>query len=380
MTNYDVIVVGLGGLGSVVAHDLAASGASVLGLDRHAPGHAFGSSHGQTRAIRKAYFEHPDYVPLVQRSYQRWRELEQVSGESLLDICGVLQVGSEQGLVIPGVARAAAQHGLSVEKFTNDELRKNYPQLDFSDDQVGLLEEDGGMLWVERCVRTWAKQAQLKGATLRFGASVLGYSHEGAHWRVVTDLGDFFSERLVLCPGAWAAGLLPSSLTRHLKVRRKSLFWFDAPPSFARGADFPVWLFERDDGIFYGFPQLAGSGLKAAEHSGGQDLRQPSQLDRSLHVSDEARLRRLFADQIPLLNGATRLQHAVCMYTLSPDEHFFIGTLAGHQHLSVGVGLSGHGFKMVPALGEALAQSVIGQGPSLNIELFDPQRFDRRHL
>lgn len=376
MTNYDVIVVGLGGLGSVVAHDLAASGASVLGLDRHAPGHALGSSHGQTRAIRKAYFEHPDYVPLLQRSYQRWRELEQVSGASLLDVCGVLQVGSEQGMVIPGVARAAAQHQLSIEKLTGDELRKRYPQLHFCDDQVGLLEEDGGMLWVERCVRTWAKQAQRQGATLRIGGSVLGYSHEGTHWRVITDHGDFFGERLVLCPGPWAAGLLPSSLSGHLQLRRKSLFWFDAPPSFARDAGFPVWLFERDEGIFYGFPQLAGSGLKAAEHSGGQKLHRPSQLDRSLHAFDEARLRQFFKVQIPQLHGAARLQHAVCMYTLSPDDHFLIGTLTGHQHLSVGAGLSGHGFKMVPALGEALAQSVLGQRPSLNIDLFDPERFD----
>jgi monomeric sarcosine oxidase len=380
MVNYDVIVVGLGGLGSVVAHDLAASGASVLGLDRHGPGHALGSSHGQTRAIRKAYFEHPDYVPLLQRSYQRWRELEQVSAEDLLDVCGVLQVGSESGVVIPGVARAAAQHQLSIEKLSNDDLRKRYPQLHFNDEQVGLLEADGGMLRVELAVRTWAKQAQLQGATLRFDSSVLGYSHEGTHWRVITDQGDFFSERLVLCPGAWAVGLLPGSLTRHFQLRRKSLFWFDAPASFSRKTGFPVWLFERDDGIFYGFPKIAGSGLKAAEHSGGQSLHRASQLDRTLQAPDEARLRHFFADQIPLLKGASRLQHAVCMYTLSPDEHFLVGSLTGHQHLSVGAGLSGHGFKMVPALGEALAQSVLGERPSLNIDLFDPQRFEPGHL
>jgi monomeric sarcosine oxidase len=377
MQNADVIVVGCGGLGTVVAHDLAVAGAQVLGLDRHPPGHALGSSHGQTRVIRKAYFEHPDYVPLLLRSYQRWHELEAQSGDDLLTLCGVLEVGPKDGIVVPGVLRAAAEHQLVVESIDAHNLRSRFPQLGGIDDTMaGVFEPDGGYLMVERSVCAWAKQAGLAGAQFEFGVSVIGYSHEGTHWRVITDQGDRLCERLVLCPGPWAPRLLPASITSKLQVLRKSLFWYGAASSYDESGGFPVWLFERPEGIFYGFPTIDERGLKAAQHTGGLQVSDASNVDRTLHRTDKDRLYSFLNQHLPRVSAEHHLDHTVCMYTMTPDGHFLVGKLEGYQHLYIGAGLSGHGFKLVPALGEALAATVLDEQPMHRLNLFSANRFN----
>ena len=223
MKSADIIVLGMGGLGTVVAHDLAQSGAHVLGLDRHPPGHGFGSSHGQTRVIRQAYFEDPAYVPLLQHSYTRWRDLERWSGHALMDLCGVLEVGPNDGVVVPGVLRAAQRHDLNVTVMTMRELTEHFPQIQVpKEDHTAVLETDGGLLRVEECVRAWAHRAETVGAVLQTDVAVLGYSHEGTHWRVVTDQGDCCAQRLVLCPGAWAPRLAPSAPPPLRRARRSS--------------------------------------------------------------------------------------------------------------------------------------------------------------
>ena len=374
---YDFIVVGLGGLGSVVAHDLAANGAQVLGLDRHPLGHAFGSSHGRTRVIRKAYFEHVDYVPLLHRSYDRWRHLEDQTDQNLFDQCGVLQIGPRNGVVVPGVLRAAKDHQLEVHAYAAHELRKRYPQLkNIAEDELGVLEPDGGMLSVEACVRAWGQLAQQQGAHVRIGDHVEGYSHEGDYWRVITNQKDYRTKVLILCPGAWATQLLPTILSRHLEVRRKSLFWFDSEPSLSRSRGFPVWLFEEPDGVFYGFPHLDGQGFKAAEHSGGQRIKNPTNVNRSIDPHDQHRIDNFLARRMGGVDRKNRLQHAVCMYTVTPDEHFMIGQVRGFHDLFVGAGLSGHGFKMVPALGECLANQALGRSDAISPNWLDPNRFN----
>ena len=373
---YDFILVGLGGLGTVVAHDLAAAGARVLGLDRYPLGHDFGSSHGRTRVIRKAYFEHEDYVPLLQRSYERWLFLEDQTQQDLLDLCGVLQVGASDGIVVPGVMRAAQQHHLEVRTHSANELKRLYPQLRCVDEyELGVFEPDGGMLRVEACVRAWGQLAQHRGAQFEIGAEVTGYSHEGAYWRVITDQHDYCAKTLILCPGAWAAQLLPRSLSQHLEIRRKSLFWFDSKSSLHRDNGFPVWLVEEPDGVFYGFPHLDDQGFKVAEHSGGQLVTNPSIVDRNLDLQDQQRIHNFLERRIADVELGTRLNHEVCMYTVTPDEHFMLGQLHGFHDLFVGTGLSGHGFKLVPALGEILAKQVLGRNDDIRHQWLDPNRF-----
>ena len=376
MNAADVIVVGLGGLGAVVAHDLARSGARVVALDRFAPGHARGSSHGRTRVIRKAYFEHVSYVPLLERSYLRWTELDAEHPETLLDLCGVLQVGPRDGVVVPGVLQAAATHALPIEHLGAAALRAHYPEIAcIADHEEGVYEPSGGILAVETCVRAWASRAERLGAHLRTGVSVHGYSHERDRWRVITDRGDVFAERLVLCPGAWACQLLPTHLSGLLTVKRKSLFWFGAPAGLSRTARFPVWLFEEPDGVFYGFPSLDEHGFKVAEHSGGQDCSTPLALDRRVNADDRARVSDLLSRRFASVDTSAPRDHTACMYTLTPDEHPMLGAVEGFHHLYVGAGLSGHGFKMVPALGEALAAQVVGERPAHDVNWLSPDRF-----
>jgi len=374
---YDFIVVGLGGLGSVVAHDLADAGAQVLGLDRYPLGHALGSSHGRTRVIRKAYFEHADYVPLLHRSYDRWRYLEHQTQQNLMDQCGVLQIGPKNGIVVPGVLHAAKHHKLNVQTYDANTLRQQYPQLgEISDHELGVFEPDGGILKVEECVCAWGQVAQRKGAQFTVGVTVEGYSHEGSFWRVITDQGDYRAKNLILCPGAWASQLLPRALSQHLKIKRKSLFWFDSKPSLHRTNGFPVWLFEEPDGVFYGFPHLNDQGFKAAEHSGGQLVNNPSYLDRSVHDHDHQRVQTFLSRRIRGVDSAQPLKHTVCMYTVTPDEHFMVGQPHGFHDLFVGTGLSGHGFKLVPALGEVLAKQALGHTDVDHHTWLDPNRFN----
>src|SRR5579871_1638895 len=164
--SYDVIVLGLGGMGSATAFELARRGRRVLGLEQFQPGHDRGSSHGHTRVIRKAYYEHPDYVPLLHRTYARWYDLEQRRGQHLLTECGCLSIGPPDGELVAGVRRAAREHRLPVEDLSAADLRRRFPALRFGDDQEAVLEPQAGFLYVEECVRAYAEEARRLGAEL----------------------------------------------------------------------------------------------------------------------------------------------------------------------------------------------------------------------
>jgi len=373
---WDAIVVGLGGLGTVVAHDLAAAGLRTLGLDRFEPGHDRGSSHGATRVIRKAYFEHPDYVPLLHRSYERWFSLEEETGRSLFIPSGVLEIGPEFGEVVPGVLHAAAQHHLAVEPLSGHEVESRFPGIKGLDEAglVGVYEPDGGYLLVEDCVRGWATQARSAGADLRWGAAVVDWDKHDGGFQVVWGEERFTCARLVLCPGAWAPQLLPGALSQYLEVKRKPLLWYEAGPRYLESGGFPVWLFELPEGVFYGFPTRDGMGFKAARHSAGLTVTDPLQLDRNLHGYDREPVEAFLRKHLPDVETEHLNHHAVCMYTLSPDLHPVVGEI--EPGLVVAAGLSGHGFKMVPAVGEALAQIALGETPACSLEIFAPTRFD----
>jgi len=372
----DCIVVGLGALGSVVAHDLAARGLDVLGLDRFEPGHNRGSSHGATRVIRQAYFEHPDYVPLLKRAYERWAELEHWGQQQLYHPVGVLEVGPADGVVVPGVLRAAREHNLRVQELDGAEVVRRFPGISGLGENglVGVFEQDAGYLVTEQSVRLWAARARQQGARLEIGPAVLDWQHDGDSFIVETEAGSHRSEQLVLSPGAWAPQLLPPWLADTLQVRRKVLLWYEAEPVYHQDSSFPVWLFEKPEGVFYGFPSRNELGLKAARHSGGLLCDDPLHVDRDLHAQDHKLVEQFLAQHLPQVRGQTPVRHAVCMYTMSRDEHFIVGGDPEQPGLWYGAGLSGHGFKLVPALGELLATAVAtGHDPSP--ALFRAERF-----
>ncbi|MBL9114535.1 MAG: N-methyl-L-tryptophan oxidase [Verrucomicrobiaceae bacterium] len=350
--NWDVIVLGTGGVGSASLMHLARRGVQVLGLDQHPPAHAFGSSHGETRIIRKAYFEHPNYVPLLLRSYELWDDLGAASGRDDLFVrTGLLQVGPADGVVVPGVMSAAAKHSLDLESVSK------CPPYRIPEHCTAVLERDAGFLRVEDCVLEHLNLAQRAGAELMTGVVVQDWRAHAEGVVVSTSAGDFEADKLVITAGAWAPKLL-SSLGVPMHIRRKALFWMAArmqSTAHLVSEGCPCFFYENAEGQFYGFPEITpGGGIKLACHSGGDVVDGPESLDRSLKSSDLTEIQSFVSQWLPEVSGEM-LRHAVCMYTMSPDENFIIDKHPEHQQVVFAAGLSGHGFKFASVIGEIMA-------------------------
>jgi sarcosine oxidase len=376
MPHYDAIVLGAGGVGSAALYELARRGLRAIGIDRFAPPHDRGSSHGQTRVIRQAYFEHPDYVPLLLESYRMWRELEQATGLSLLHEIGLVQLGPPDGAVVSGVLTSARLHGLPVESMSASDVEKRWPGLRASDEFVAVFEPRGGYLLVEDCVRAHLAAAKAAGAELLANAEVIDWSANDREVSVVTTNGEFTAATLVVTAGAWSTKML-AGLSLPLTVRRKSLIWFDAPSGdYDVNSGMPIYLFETLGGVFYGFPKLDLRGVKVGEHSGGVSLDDPLAVDRNVLPTEQQSLERFLRRHLP--GVPTRItDHTVCLYTMSPDEHFLVDHHPRHPNVAFAAGLSGHGFKFAPVLGQALADLVLDRLSALPIDFLSLDRLNK---
>ena len=378
MQTFDVIVVGAGGMGTAAACHLARRGARVLALDRFPPAHDRGSSHGQTRLIRQAYYEHPDYVPLLLRAYDAWRELEAASGLRLLVESGLVMAGPETGDVVPGALESARIHGLDVETLTAADAEARWPAFRVPHDWRVVFEPQGGYLFVEDCVRAHAEQAVARGADLRAGVTVHGWRSAGNAVVVDSDAGSFAAARLVLCPGAWASDLLQLPEV-PLTVLRKSLFWYGPPAAAATGfaaGTLPCFAFDTPTGFFYGFPGLDDRGVKLAEHTGGRVVTDPLAVDHVIDPAEQSSIESWIAAHLPAL-GRDRRAHATCLYTMSPDHHFVLGLHPEHPQVAIAAGFSGHGFKFASVVGEILADLALTGTTPQPISFLSPRRIRR---
>jgi sarcosine oxidase len=354
---FDVIVVGAGGMGSAAAFELARRGRSVLALEQFPLVHDRGSSHGHTRIIRRAYYEHPAYVPLVQRAFERWYDLEQRTGRHLLTECDCLCIGPPDGEVVNGVLSSAREHGLIVDRLAAAALRSRFPQFRFDDGYEGVLEQGAGFLYVEECVRAHLDVARSLGATIHADEAVTGWRSDGRSVAVTTAAGDYQAARLVLTAGPWTGKLLAEH-GAPLRVMRQTMLWFGtAGDAEFRRDRFPIFLAEAPAGPFYGVPVIDGRGLKVARHYGAPELRSPDEVERAVRPADEAPVRRFLDSHLPAVNGPLRYGQT-CIYTLTPDRHFLIDLHPEYRNVAVAGGFSGHGFKFAAAVGEALADLV----------------------
>jgi sarcosine oxidase len=357
---FDAIVIGVGGMGSAALYQLARRGLNVLGIEQFHIGHDRGSSHGQTRIIRKAYFEHPDYVPLLHRAYEQWHELEREVGRELFCRTGLLLIGPPEGPIVAGVKRAARQHGLDIQSLSRREMDARFPVFRFDRDDEALFEFNAGFLRVEACVEAFAAQAMAHGATILTETAVESWSADG-DIRVRTSKGEFAAKSLVICAGPWAGKIL-ADLKLPLEVRRKVVCWFDTvDPRYDVQHSCPVFGFDTAAGFIYGFPVIDHRGLKLANHSGGKLVFRPEEMDRELHPNDVMPLQRFLENHLPCVRSVVK-EHSVCMYTMTPDEHFIIDRHPGHSNVFFAAGFSGHGFKFVPIVGSVLADLVIDGG------------------
>jgi sarcosine oxidase len=366
---YDVIILGVGGMGAAAAAELARRGRRVLGLEQFQPAHDRGSSHGHTRVIRTAYYEHPAYVPLACRAFQRWHELEQRTGTHLLTECGCLSIGRPGGEMVEGVRRAAREHALVVEDVDPAALRRRFPLFRFDESYVGVLERDAGFLYVEDCVRANIADAEAHGATFRWGEAAQSWEAGPGGVTVRTDRETYTADRLIVTAGAWATRLLGAWGAR-LRVMRQVPHWFAPadPRPFARDR-FPIYLADTPEGCFYGLPVIDPRGHKIAQHYGAPELPSPEAVERTVTDVDEVPVRAFVRRHLPAADGPCR--HAVvCLYTLSPDRHFVIDIHPEHANVAVATGFSGHGFKFASVVGEVLADLAETGRTELPVELF----------
>jgi sarcosine oxidase len=373
-STFDVIVLGAGGMGSATAFELARRGRSVLAIEQFPFVHDRGSSHGHSRIIRRAYYEHPAYVPLVQRAFDRWYDLEQRSGRHLLTECPCLSIGPPDGEVVSGVLESAKLHHLAVERLDANELKRRYPQFRLDESFAGVLERDAGFLFVEDCVGTQLEQARLLGANLRNEEPVVEWRSDGRSVVVTTSKDTYHAASLVLTAGPWAGRVLADH-GKVLRVMRQVMLWFgtDGPTAFRRDR-FPIFLADVPEGPFYGLPAIDGRGLKVARHYGAPELNSPEEIDRAVATGDELAVRSFLESHIPSANGALRYAQT-CIYTLTPDRHFLIDRHPDFPNVAYAAGFSGHGFKFAPVVGEILADLVDAGFTSWPIELFRCARF-----
>jgi len=374
---WDVIVIGAGGVGSATAMQLSKNGVRTLGIDQYSPAHARGSSHGQTRIIRQAYFEHPCYVPLLQRAYGLWDELEQHTNQKLFHRTGLVELGPLDGVVIPGVLRSARTHDLPIERLSTTEVSERWPGIRGHDDWGAVIEQNAGFLKVEQCVQAHLEMAAHHGCELFHRCGVHEWSSDSHEVRVVTDQGVEKAAQLVIAGGPWTRSLVPL-LAPALQILRKHLYWFQPDNhGFQTRDGFPCFFHETEHGFFYGFPCFNGTGVKIARHSGGQPIEMPDQDSAKENTVDDQD-RQLVIDYaneyLPGL-GSRLVTSATCYYTSTPDEHFVIDQLPDHQNVTIVAGLSGHGFKFASVLGELASQMALGRDLAFDVSPFAIKRF-----
>lgn len=366
---FDLAVIGLGAMGSATAFHAARAGASVIGFDRHLPPHHFGSSHGLTRVIREAYFEHPSYVPLLQRAYALWQGLEAEWGEPLLELTGGLMIGRPESEIVTGCLASARQFGLPHELLDTEQILARYPAFALPEGYAAVAEPRTGFLRPEVCIRAHLELARRAGCEIHAPATVLGWEKAAEGFAIRAGGQIWHARKLVVSAGAWLSRLVPE-LAMPLEVTRQALFWFEPREADAFGLGrFPVFLIELGQGRhLYGFPNI-GEGFKVALHTRGAALDPDLLANQTLDMAELEEIRRLLETFLPKGNGQL-LHHTVCMYTNTPDGHFLIDTHPQDRDILLLSPCSGHGFKFSAVIGEEAARWAGGLPPAHDLDLF----------
>ena len=367
---YDAIVIGVGGMGSATVYHLAKSGARVLGLERFTVPHPFGSSHGLTRIIRLAYSEGSHYVPLLRDAFRRWRELEGVTGASILRVTGGLDIGPRSGGIVASSRKSCVEHGLPFEELDSDAVNRRFPGYALPAELVAIHQPDAGYLHCETAIRAHADAARSLGAEIVAGVRVRGWDRTPTGVQVATDSGRYEAKKLVITAGAWARDLVSALKPLCSPVRQVMLWTKPLAPRIFDPESFPIFVLESPVGNFYGFPDIRGEGFKIGKfHHLHQAVPNPDAMDRECHPEDEAVLREGIEAFFPRANGPARRRTA-CIVTNSPDGHFILDRHPEVEGVFVAAGFSGHGFKFCGVVGRIMADLCLERPPRWDLTPF----------
>lgn len=379
---YDVIVVGVGSMGASALYHLSKRGVRVLGIEQFQIGHKQGSHSGQSRLIRKAYFEHPDYVPLLERAYQNWKKLEQETGRKLYHETGLAYFGYRKGELLQGVLNSADTYDIRISQHDSEAFTDAHPAFKIPANKTALFEREAGYISPEKTIWTFVQEALNNEADIAEGESLLSWEEDGDLIRVETDKSGYTARKIIFTAGAYTGRLLPV-LKPYLTVTRQLMMWVrpEHPEAYTSEKGFPCWVLEDEDhsGVFYGFPipgnqDLPGpAGLKIAHHDAAEIIN-PADLHDFDPAEEEKKLMDILREYIP---GALSKVEAIqaCMYTNSPDGDFIIDRMQGREDkITYACGFSGHGFKFVPVIGEILADLSLNGETDLPIDFLSSKR------
>ena len=355
---YDVVVVGVGGMGSAAAYHLARRGHDVLGIERYDVPHAMGSSHGSTRIVRKVQPEGPEYVPLVERAYELWEELEANTGRDLLHRTGSVHAGGPGTDVVENARISCEENDIEYEKLSGGAVNERFPGFDLPGEFDAIYQEDGGFLDCERCVSAHVEAAHGAGATVHGREQVIDWSETEGGVTVQTDKGRYTADELLLTAGSWTAELL-DSLAEEIVPVRALMAWLQPKKRKLFTPDrFPVFVVRDGEEGGYGFPIHDVPGFKFGRSSDLREVTDPDEMDREPTAAEEELHRRYAEKFFPDAAGPT-LSLRPCIQSYSPDTDFVLGRVPNYDSVTVGAGFSGHGFKFTSVMGEILADCVI---------------------
>jgi sarcosine oxidase len=365
---YDVIVIGMGSMGSAACYYLPKKGLNVLGIEQYDIVHDRGSHSGQTRIIRKAYFEHPNYVPLLERAYRNWAEIERISGKDIYYPAGLLYLGREEGELFSGLRLSASQYGIPLEDAKNEEIKSRYPAIQIPQEHVAIIEKDAGFLHVDAAISSYVQAAKQCGVDILTHCTVDQWKKIHGGYELAANGSVYRARKIIFCCGAWTNQIL-KEYTLPLKVSLQTLHWVEMKNiERFQMENFPCWVAEADNtpGVFYGFPAMDNktgffSGFKIAHHHPGLASCPETEINHAFVAACEENVRGFLAQYFPG-QYVSMLHTKTCYYTNTPNHHFIIDYLPGFdEDLIIAAGFSGHGFKFVSAVGEILASMATGE-------------------
>jgi len=379
---FDVIVIGVGSMGSSACYHLSKHGHKVLGLEQFDISHEYGSHAGQSRIIRKAYFENADYVPLLERAYQIWKVLEEETNSKIYHPTGLVYFAPKDHSLVKGVKQSASLYHIDLDLFNAAESAQRFPHFHIPQNFETLFEPGAGFVTPEKAIRLYTDQALKRGAKINTHEQVFNWKKDGNSIVVTTDKNIYHCSKLIISAGAWARKMIPR-LSGKLRITRQFVAWVK-PKNWDQFTlqNFPCWLLADDErpGCYYGFPILPQpefgepKGLKLAHHFPALET-DPDHVNRQATVEDEKNLEYALNKYLPGCFESF-LSHKVCLYTNSPDEDFIIDKLPGHEdQVVIATGFSGHGFKFASVVGEILSDLAIKGTTVLPIEFLSASRF-----